>query len=134
MSRVAEYLMTNYYAHYRGSRKDIIPDSDTLRLGLDNHPEKIIVVEDGDIKGVAVFLTLTDRTYEDLENLDVTDVGIIKRLLSENGRNVHFILLAADSIGTILHGLRMTMRKIKPKTVSWFSPDMKVLHKFKRSA
>lgn len=132
MTKLARYLMTNYYAHYKGSRLGIIPDVETLERGLKNHPEKVVVVEDGEIRGVAVFLTLTDETYQSLEEIDITDVEVLKRLIPECGKNVHFILLAADSLKTIRLGLRKTMRSINPKTVSWFSPDMKVLHRFTR--
>ena len=130
MTRIAEYLMKEYYS--KCPRAEFIPTEEVLERGLENHSEKVIVIEDGEIKGVAVYLTLTDESYNKLEETDISNVDVLKTLISENGRNIHFILLAADSLKTIRLGLRKVMKNINPKTVSWFNPNTEMLHTIMR--
>ncbi|RTK93056.1 hypothetical protein EKI60_06480 [Candidatus Saccharibacteria bacterium] len=130
MTEVAQYLMDSYYSRYKGSRNDVIPTPDQLEAGIRACPDKVVVVKEGHIKGVAIFLLLTDESYKNLDKVDITQVDVLLRLIPENGKNMHFILLAADSVKTILRGLRTTINKVRPKTVSWWSPDFSKLHRF----
>ena len=126
---ISDYLMRNYYAHYKGNRLDVVPTREQINQAILNHPEKLIIVRDGGIKGIAFFVTLSDETYQRLETLDITQIPVIQALAVETGRNFHFLLLTADSYKTIRLGLKR-IKKLNPKTVSWFSPDMKRLHKY----
>lgn len=133
MTRVAEFLMKNYYGRYRGTRPDIVPTDEQIDNAIKNHAEKFVVIEDKEIKGVGVFLTLSDETFSKLHELDISKTEVITELIPEHGPNVHFILLSADGIKTILTGLRMVVDRLNPKTVSWWNPEFKKLHIYKIS-
>lgn len=126
---IAQYLIDNYYAHYKGNRMDIVPTEAQIKQAMLNHPEKIIVVRDGSIRGIAIYLTLTDETYQRIETLDISQVDVVKALLLETGKNFHFVLVAADSYKT-LRLIRSRALKLNPKTFSWWNPDFKRLHKY----
>lgn len=123
-----EYLMNNYYAKYKGD-KNIVPTVEQLDSALKNHPEKVVVVG-YPIKGIGIFLLLTDETYERLIHLDITDMNTLIALAIENGKNLHFVLLVSDSYQTIREGMRNVIDRHQPKTVSWWSPDFKRLHRY----
>lgn len=125
--RIAEYLLTHYYAHT--NRLDLIPTKEQINQAILNHPEKIVVIRRGQIRGIAFFLTLTDETYNRLETLDITKIPMIQALALENGRNFHFVVLAADGYRTIKLGLRKIM-KLNPKTISWWNPSFTKLHRY----
>jgi len=131
MSDVGDYLMKNYYSKYRGDRTDIIPDAETLERGLAQHTDKIIVIREDGIRGVGIFVTLSDETYTRIQQIDVTQVDVLIKLLQESGPNVHFVLLCADGLHTILAGIREVINRVNPKTISWFDPDLKRLHRHK---
>lgn len=128
---IAQYLEKNYYPKFKGGcPENLIPSTEALVKALDIHKDKVVVVMDKTkIKGVAVFLTLTDESYANLKNTDITDVETLGNLLQEKGSNLHFILLTADGLSTIMAGIRKA-KKLKPRTVSWWSPDMKHLHRY----
>lgn len=130
MSEIAEYLMTHYYSKYTGPRTDVVPPADILERCLDNHKDKLVVIRDENIKGVGIYVTLSDETCELLREMDVTRVDVLTRLLQDHGPNVHFILLAADGMKTILMGIQEVKRRLDPKTISWWDPDLKRLHKY----
>lgn len=130
MREIARYLKDNYYTKYAGCPERLIPDEDTLVKALDLHEEKVVVVRDGeDIKGVAVFLTLSDYSYSRIEALNVGDQDTLAALLTERGRNLHFILLTAENIRIILAGIRKA-KALNPKTISWWNPEMTKLHRY----
>ncbi len=121
MTDVAQFLMERYKP---------IPSVEVLEQAIFNHYDKFIVVREKEIKGVAIYLLLTDESYEHLDTIDITNVEVVITLLGEKGRNLHFILLAASDMKTILTGLRQAVKLIKPKTVSWWDPTMSRLHKY----
>lgn len=127
---MAEYLMVNYYAKYRGPRKDIVPDLKTLITALENHTDKVVVVSDDNIRGVGIFVNLSDESYQVLKDLDLTRQEILERLLTQNGPNVHFVLLCADGVKTIIAGIKHIKKLKNPRTISWWSPDLKKLHEY----
>lgn len=131
MSEIGEYLLAEYYPHYTGDRTDVVPDNETLEKGLANHPDKVIVIRDEKIRGVAIFVTISDETYGKMKDLDMTQVDVIKGLFNEHGPNIHFILIAANGIKTILMGINEIKRRIHPKTISWWDPNLRILHKYK---
>lgn len=125
---VGYYLIKNYYSKYKGSRKDVIPTIEQILQGITNHSDKFVIVRDDKIKGVGIYLTLSDETFSKLESLDVTRVDILSGLLLECGPNVHFILLCADGYKTIVAGVNYIKKVINAKTISWWNPDLNKLH------
>jgi hypothetical protein len=128
MTELGQWLMDNYYSKYLGNRTDVIPSEDQMDRALQNHQDKIVIVRDEKIKGVGIFVTLTDETYALLRELDITDIDILKGLLVQSGPNIHFIVLCADGVKTIMTGLIQVKRKYNPKTISWWNPDLTHLH------
>ena len=130
MTEITDFLMKNYFAKYNGTRTDIVPTVQQLEDGYKTHKDKFVIIKDDKIKGIAIFLTLTDETYKQLKELDITRVDILKMLLKESGQNVHFVLLCAGGIRTILAVGNEVKRRVKPKTVSWWNPSFTKLHQF----
>lgn len=130
MTELCDFLMTNYYAKYKGNRLDIVTTPEILEQALEICQDKVVVVKDEAIKGVAIYLTLSDETYEKLGKLDISSIDVLSELLKEHGDNLHFVLLAADGFKTIMVGLRDIRKKSKPKTISWWEPNMTILHKY----
>ena len=124
---IPEYLMDNYYA--KTNRMDIVPSLQQIKQAILNHPDKIIIVRDGKIKGISFYFKLTDATYQRLETLDIRDIEVLKSMAQENGENFYFVLMVADGYKTmrIMHS---RLLKLKPKTFSWWNPDMNKLHKY----
>lgn len=130
VGEVTDYLLENYYAHYKNP-KFPDPTREALATVLYEHQDKVIIIEnEKGIRGVAVFLTLSDQTYSWLEALDICDVQLLTQLLSEKGDNVHFILVTAKGIRTILQGIDLIKKMKNPKTISWWNPSMSRLHKY----
>lgn len=122
------YLKKHYYEKYKGV--DVVPDDDCILRALDVHRDKVIAVyKDGEVVGVAIFLTLSDTTYYDLEAYDMNRVEVIAELLKETGDNIHFILLTAQGYEVIKFGIKK-VKEMKPKTVSWWNPEMTKLHRY----
>jgi hypothetical protein len=132
--RVAKYLFENYYSHYKGDRPDIVPTYEQLLQGFINHSEKFIIILDNEvdenIMGCAVFLTLEDDTYYNIEQINLNEVGVLTELLKENGPNIHFVLLAATGRQVIRRGIELIKQMKHPKTISWWSPDLSKLHRY----
>lgn len=130
MKSLAKYLMDNYYSKYHGDRADVVPTSEQIALAYKLHRDKFVIVRDDKIKGVAVFVTLTDETYKLLDSLDITRVDILEMLFKEAGPHVHFVLLCADGYKTIVYGMNKVIKRYRPETVSWWNPDLNKLHKY----
>lgn len=124
MRTIAKYLIEHYY-------KQSPPDEELLAKALDLHQDKVVVVHEGEtIRGVAVFLTLTDETYKTIDSQKIQTVDVLSKLLQERGDNLHFILLTARGMSDILCGLRAVKAARHPKTISWWNPGMTHLHKY----
>ena len=128
---VVDFLMFNYYPKYKGRRVDVVPTHEQVMQGIRNHPDKVMVVRDDKVKGVGIFVTLSDDTYKRLRSLDVTRMEIIQQLIGQHGPNIHFVLLCADGYRTIAAGIRQVKKKYQPKTISWWNPDLSFLHVYK---
>ena len=124
---ISQYLMREYYSHCQD--KSLVPTEDEINQALLNHPDKIIIVNDKEIKGIGIFLTLTDETYSRLHLLDIKRIEVIQALALENGKNFHVVLMCADGYKT-MRIMRKMVLKLKPNTISWWSPDFKRLHKY----
>lgn len=125
---ISQYLLDNYYVHCKD--RSLVPTSDQITQAISKHPEKMIVIKRKKILGIAFFLTLTDETYKRLELMDIKRMEVLQALVLENGRNIHFVILTADSFKTIRIGLRRLVKSLKPKTVSWWNPEFTKLHKY----
>ena len=126
---IADYLYTHYYSHYRG-KELIVPTHEQIGQALLNHPDKFIIIQDGDIKGIAMFVMLTDKTYEGILELDIQDIEVLKSMAQENGRNMHFLLLAADGYRTMMKIRKYAKQQFNPKTFSWWNPTLTKLHRY----
>ncbi len=131
MTELTSYLMYNYYSKYKGGHKDVVPSIEQIENGYKNYPDHFLIIKDDKIRGVAVFVTLCDKTVETLCTLNINRVDVINKLLLEQGRHVHFLLLCADGMITILRGIRELKKKVNPKTISWWNPDLTKLHTYK---
>lgn len=127
MIELSKYIYENY-----PYLKDKIQYWQLLSL-LDRNEDKVITVkEDGNFKGSALYVRISDETLWKIEwgFLDLTKPDDLQEALNDKGNNIHFLYLLADGQGTILKGLKETIKKENPKTVSWFSPEMTKLNKF----
>lgn len=130
LEEVARYIQEEYYPKYPDMPKELIPDTPMLLCALDLHKDKIVVIVEEDvIRGVAIYLTLSDDTFNKIESFDISNPDVLGQLLQEKGPNLHFILLAASGLDVIMAGIRRT-KELKPKTVSWWNPKMTYFHKY----
>ena len=132
MTDVAEFLMKHYYSHYNGREPNIVPTIEQLEGGIDVAEKAgiIEVVREGNkITACALFVTLTDETYKNIDKLNIRDVEVIKAMLPERGHNVHFLLLASLNPKEIVPGYKRIAKRLGAKTVSWYSPDFSRVHK-----
>lgn len=100
---------------------------------LDKNEDKIIMVMGNNkILGTALYAKISDENLWKIEYgfLNLTKPEDVKVILEDNGENIHFLYLLAKSFLIIKKGLSEVIKKENPKTVSWFSPDMKKLNKF----
>jgi len=132
--KVARFLLDNYYSHYKGDRNNIIPSFQEIVTGFNNRPDRFVIIYDNDedqnIICCAIFLTLTDDTFINLEHIDISRVDVLNELMKENGPNIHFVLLATKGFKPIMAGIRMIKERLHPKTISWWSPDLTKLHRY----
>lgn len=124
---ISQYLMREYYSHCKD--KSIVPTEEQINQALLNHPEKIIIVKDKEIRGIGIFFTLTDETYKRIGLLDIKRIDVLQALALENGRNIHFVLIAANSLKTILI-MKERVKNMKPRTISWWNPTFTKLHRY----
>ena len=79
------------------------------------------------LRGLAICLNLNDIAFEGLKNgiynLRNNDDFLVLREMK--GNNIHIFILVADNYKTIKTGMRYIRESRKPKTISWFSLDMK---------
>lgn len=128
MIELSKYIYENY-----PGLKDKVQYWQLLSL-LDKNEDKVVVVkENNNFKGAALYVRLTDETLWKLRYgfMRVDNAWDIQQMISEKGQNIHFLYLLADGTTTILKGLREVMRKENPKTISWFSPDMSKFNMWK---
>ena len=126
---ITKYLFDHYYAHLPRNRMDLLPTQEQIDQALSNHPDKVIVVGKRKIKGVGMFLKLTDKTYSFLHNINIQSIDVLQALALENGDNFHVVLIAADGYKT-LRVMRKMVLKLNPKTISWWNPSFTKLHRY----
>ena len=122
---ITEYLYNNYPRF-----KSMFPKWKLLSI-LDKNMDKVAFIrEDGKLKGAALFFKLTDSTLfgVDVGFISLKDPEVVKKVIEENGENIHFIGVLADNMKTVLRGLKEVIKKENPKTVSWFKEDMNKVH------
>lgn len=126
MTDVCDYLLANYYSKH----PEFTPSRADLMFALTRYAENVIVVRhNGDIKTVAIYLTLTDGTHDKLTKEAISDIQGLSALMKERGDNYHFILVCADRLKYIIQGMNQ-VKKRKPKMVSWYNPAMTRLHRY----
>lgn len=129
---VVDFLLSNYYAKYPGMQSDVIATREQIEQTFLNHPDKFVIeFDNGNIAGVAAFLTLGDESYDRLDVLDISKVEVLAELMKEHGDNIHFVLLATSGARMIRQGMRHVIENKNPKTISWWNPELNKLHKFK---
>ena len=115
VSEVSDYVYTNY------------PQSkEELSLFLKRYRDNLIVLRNGSIIGVAFYLKLEDDTLRAVSGdcKILQDIYRAEELMSERGRNIHFIRVIAEDYKVVLKGLKEVILKENPKTVSWYKEDM----------
>lgn len=131
MSEVGDFLWANYYLIYRPPGAEPAT-KEKVEQAITNLKDKLVVIRnEGKIKGVAIYFTLSDETYDLLEELDLTTEDCVRELAREHGKNVHFILVAGGGRATLRLGLAEVKRRFDVKTFSWWNPEMTKLHKYK---
>jgi hypothetical protein len=129
MIKIAKYLMDNYYSKYPPCQL-YGQTEDMLVKALDIHKDKVIVIhENGEIKGCAVFLTLPDDVINNIDKYDIANLDVLKYLMDEEGPNIHFILIAASGADVILEGIKRA-KAMNPNSISWYNPSMTKRHKY----
>ena len=97
---------------------------------IDRNSNKIIVYRDkhDELVGAGMFLTLTDESLLNIinERKLTENRDIAREFLKEEGNNIHFVFVVADSAKTILSGLRFIIKEKNPDTVSWYNPEGKL--------
>ncbi len=93
---------------------------------LIKYNDNLIVLKDNAIIGVAFYLRLHDETLEEIcDNPEILqDIKNSEKLILEKGRNIHFIRVFAKDYKVVLKGLKQSIKKENPKTVSWYKEDM----------
>lgn len=97
---------------------------DFCRLFLNRIPDRIYVSD----FVVALYFKLSDEVLEMLRYglIDITDGKEVMRLFSMDGDNFHFVSAVVTGSGLF------SMRRLKCKSFSWFTPDLKRFVYFKR--
>lgn len=130
---ILDYVWMNYYGKInlpKDLKKRI--RKDVLRESLMNLEDRMIIIrKDKEIALVAIYYTLSDESYAKLEEVDMTLEDVVRGLAYDHGNNIHFILVAGGGYATIRMGIEEVKRRCNPKTISWWSPDMKRLHKYR---
>ena len=78
-------------------------------------------------KEFAIFLRLNNKTLEKVradKNL-LLDYTRLRKLYKQEGPNIHFILAYGTGVKRIYEALKDIKSKFNPKSVSWYSKDMK---------
>lgn len=96
---------------------------------VDKYEKNLVIVrKDNQLKGIAMYVMVDDLTIDRLKTkvYDITTPEGFEKIFERNGsgRNAHFLFVMADGIRTIMNGLRKTIKKENPISVSWFSPNM----------
>lgn len=118
--RIEDYVYDNYpELHGKVTREQV----KTLFTQYPDHA--VIVKNNGALEVVAFYYKLTDRTLKLIKTnkLDTSRPKNALRCLKEHGRNIHVILVVAESMKAILKGMRITIKKENAKTISGYTFD-----------
>ena len=123
VNEVAQYLYGNYpQLRTLGAPKD-------LESFVENFKDTIIInriADSGEITGVGVYIMIDDVALAGVQHgiYNLRNTEEFKEVMNSVGDNMHFFVLAAKNFRTIRIGLRYAKQLRKPKTISWFTPDM----------
>ena len=129
MKSILEYLKKEYYSKCAERYPNFSVTDEQIMALLAMCEDRTIVIRNPDIKCVAIYLTLTDETYDNISQDKIMDVKELSVMLQEKGCNFHFFLISAVGFRNIRIGM-MEVKKLNPKTVSWYNPDMTQLHQY----
>lgn len=90
---------------------------------FERNSDKLIIIKDRIFRGGAIYLKLSDNMIRNIFTGEKT-IEDMDDLIKDNGDNIHFIFVKADSLRIILKGLRTVIKNENPKTISWFKPDL----------
>jgi len=128
MRDICKFLMENYYSKYpvTGLNEDV------LLLTLKRFADRVIAIYDGDeIVGVSVFVLLNDDKMWMVKDIKHANITNLIEMLSSEGSNLHFLIIAAKGYSVIRKGLRELIARHEPETVSWWNPYTTRFHNYK---
>lgn len=127
MTEIAQFLMDHYYSKYPTPGVS----RETLQATIERFPESVVVVRDhGEIVGVGIYVSLTDQMIKELRITKAFSIEKLIEMLQTRGDHIHFLMMVADGYATIMCGLRAVINERRPRTVSWFEPDLSYFHQF----
>jgi len=76
--------------------------------------------------GFGFFIKLKAEQLEQIKHNPalLTNPEIMKDLLFQEGKNIHFIGVYGKRLSSIRQGIREVINKENPNSISWFSKDM----------
>lgn len=76
--------------------------------------------------GFGFFIKLNAEWLERIKQnpLLLIDPNVMKDLLTQEGRNIHFIGIYGKRLSSIRQGIRSIIKKENPNSISWFNKDM----------
>ncbi len=121
--QITDYLCKNYPSFHE------LPQWVVGKIVF-KYPNNLIIERDLDfnILGVGFFCRVDDIELAKIKDrtLNVTMPSNLEYLLKQKGDNIHFLFgVSTNGIRTVLKGVRSVIEWEKPKTVSWFSQDLK---------
>jgi hypothetical protein len=131
MIKVSRYLIENYFKKLPYFKDKTIPDVSELTLLLKSYKDNLIVLVKGqEIIGVALFMRLEDKSYDNIETIDMFNEHVMHSIMNEKGRHIHFILAVGSGYRLIRHGIKVLKEEFNPISFSWWSPDRKRIHRY----
>ena len=116
MKGLAEYIKSFY--------KDI--PLEILENMIVQHGSKMVYSKKGDVfRGVVMWARIGDESLARIIDKKHYSVKDMQAMLAEDGDNLHFLFLICEDSKDLLRGLRFIVNRERPKTVSWFNPEMK---------
>jgi hypothetical protein len=98
---------------------------------LDRFPKNYIYIKENDnIVGIGIYVMIDDLGLDRIATgiYDIRKPEGIRKVFERPGDNLHFIAAATDNVKIVLQGLKTIIKQRKPKSVSWFKPDMDRIH------
>ena len=94
---------------------------------VDRMERNIIIIKNkGEIEGIGMYFMIDDITLKRIKSfvINLSKEEGLNELFNRPGKNLHFIGVIALNVKTILKGLKILEKKLRPRTISWFKPNM----------